>query len=194
MRRVQWRMRPLVLIAALLVGCVTAPSTTPVAAPIASAVVATPQPEAASDCPLTMPDEVAARASVQRVPKELYERAFGPVLRALCACTKSGERVDVRAEIAPRSGEVRARTPDRSAVQACLAGRLDPGVFEPFDLEGPTCPDCGPRRVAAPLRPARIAAFRASQGQPPAPPKQASTLAAASAPLEVPFSYEHALR
>jgi hypothetical protein len=193
-------MRHLVL-TVLLAGCASSPSTPSVgapvvarSAPVAAAAADAMQPETAADCPLTMPDEVAARASVQRVPKELYERAFGPVLRALCACTKSGERVDVRAEITPRSGEVRARAPDRTAVQACLARRLDPGVFEPFDLDEPSCPDCGPRRVATPLRPARIAAFRASQGESPAPTKAAPPPAAASAPLEVPFSYEHALR
>jgi hypothetical protein len=189
-------MRRLLLAFALTLGCAGAPAPAPSAVPAsardAPAAIAAPAPEIAGDCPLTLPDQVAARASIDRAPRELYERAIPPVLRALCACTRSGDRVDVRASIAPKSGEVRASAPDQPTVNACLARQLNPGVFEPFDLDARACADCGPHHLAAPARPERIAAFQAANGGPPAAtPARASSPAPGpnGAPLVVPFSY-----
>jgi hypothetical protein len=94
------------------------------------------------------------------MPREVYERAFASVIPALCACTEPGgdARVDLR--IVPGRGEVRATAPEDAHLDACLGARLGTGHFEPIDVAvASDCVDCGPRHVAAPSRPDRLARF-----------------------------------
>jgi hypothetical protein len=73
------------------------------------------------------------------MPADVYERALAPLVPALCSCTRRGDELRIEARIVPARGEVRARAPGDSAVDACLSRELAPGRFAP-DKAAATAP------------------------------------------------------
>jgi hypothetical protein len=82
--------------------------------------------------------------SVIVVPGEVLGRAMAPVVRAACACSRSGATVRLTTVIVPEDGTVTATVAGDERVDACLQQRLV-GRFEPFAL-GTDCIECGPKR------------------------------------------------
>jgi hypothetical protein len=166
----------LAVLAPILAACGGA-SGTPAANPVTPAPSSsTAGDEAASSdelvCPLSVPEDVSAHASILKIPQDLFDRALTPVVSAVCKCAAHGQNVALAVRILPEAGEVRATTADDPRVDACLHKLLDPGRFDRFevaagsgDAERPV-----PQQALDPNRPGRLAAFH--QGPPP-PPKPA---------------------
>jgi|SRR5579883_2057260 hypothetical protein len=172
--------------ASLLVACGGA---TQSAAPAPSVAAAPPPaPTATTEdgelvCPLSVPDEVSAHASVLHVPQDLFNRAVTPVVAAVCTCAAHGQQLTLAVRITPALGEVRATTADDPAVDACLKKLLSPGRYEAFEVDATAAPGApgsapAPQQALDPNRPERLAAFH--QGPP--PPARAAPAAAQPAP------------
>ncbi len=69
--------------------------------------------------------------AVIRVPVTHVGRALRPVIHAVCACTRAGATVRVRARIEPEAGRVSAHVDGDEAIDACVQQTLV-GAFEPF--------------------------------------------------------------
>lgn len=71
-------------------------------------------------------------------------RALEPVVRAACACSRSGDRVRLTAVIVPEAGAVTA-VAEGEAVNACIQRTIDGRFDPPFEI-GTDCIECGPKR------------------------------------------------
>ena len=144
-------MRRLVVIG-VLIGCNPSPAKQPPAKQSAAAQPAPEQPAvAASVTPIRDRDceDVkfpSAGGSVLVIPGPTMTRALAPVVRAACACTRSGDQVRISAVLVPEAGTVTANVHDDDAVDTCIRGEID-GRFEPFEV-GTDCIDCGPKRYS----------------------------------------------
>lgn len=157
----------MLLVTGLAAGCSAAPDRPAVSTAIARFGAETPR--AGSPCPMELPDEVGARASVLGVSRPHYSNALAPVLLALCDCTKGGEKLQVEAKILPERGEVRATALNDPATAKCVEQKLSPGQFDSFELERTDCIDCTPRPMPAPAHPDKIAEFAKTQQKPDPP-------------------------
>ena len=183
------RAGPLVAIAVLALGC--GMTAQPAAAPdeglpllvpprpaptVSAPAEVEPDPpapapaKASAPCPLRWtPREL--RASVITFPADLAGRMFAPLLRGICACTRSGQSVVVVVHLVPERGDVAAQTADRPdqharaslSIDTCLARELGAARFEPFRVGSDVVVDnCSPTRPAVhiPRQPAHLPAPR----------------------------------
>ncbi len=125
----------------------------PEATPPAPVAPGTP----ASPCPLQWtPKEL--HGSVFVLPAELNGRMMIPLYRALCACTRPGQRLAMVARLVPEHGEVTAQTVDRPdegarasrSIDACLATELGAGRYPPFSIGSDPIVHCDPPPAPSP--------------------------------------------
>ncbi len=88
------------------------------------------------------------------ISSEHLTRAFVPLVRALCACTKPGEQVRAVARLVPSEGRLTAEIIGRSDVEECVQNTMTP-TFAPFEAST-DCWQCGPRRLEFTHAPAPV--------------------------------------
>jgi len=164
----------------LLTACVSSTLATPGAGStsLASAEVP-PRPSAAVPVPEPLPqpatpaddptcaslDIPELHAAVIVIPRPVWVAAMTPVLRAACACTRSGDHVRMVATLAPELGTAELVAPGSEATSACLTAAAV--RFPAFDV-GSDCIHCGPRRFGV---------FNGSRPPAPPAPPPSSTIA-----------------
>ncbi len=176
----------MLLVASLALGCGAAPRVEapeeglPLRYPPSAAAApppATPAPEpeptppgpgeATGPCPLEGTHR-ELHGSVFTLPAHLHDRMIAPIVRAACACTRPGQSILLVARFVPEIGEVTARTDERPeqrarasrSIDACLAGRLGAGLYEPFHVGSDVICD-PPPTPPAPRKPGEPAHFHA---------------------------------
>jgi len=88
------------------------------------------------------------------ISSEHLTRAFAPVVRALCMCTKPGDEVRAVARLVPSEGRLTAEIIGRSDIEECMHNAMTP-TFAPFEASS-DCWQCATRRLEITHAPAPV--------------------------------------